>query len=107
MIYLFLSLPEVSDGHGSERVNSVNSGVDVSVSQMHHHAKFRQNRSNCCGNIGEFLVFQEGSRPPSWINGAHFGNLLRVLEDFYHLSTQNCMTNRSLNQFTGVTCARD
>ena len=33
---------------------------------MHHNAKFGADRSNSCGDMS-FLIFQDGSRPPSWI----------------------------------------
>jgi len=31
------------------------------------HTKFRKERSNRCGDIAIFVIFQNGGRPPSWI----------------------------------------
>ena len=39
---------------------------------MHHLAKFRQYRLNR-GRHGDFSIFQDGGRPPSWICGACVG----------------------------------
>jgi len=34
---------------------------------LRHHAKFRGDRSNRCGDMAIFRFFQDGGRPPSWI----------------------------------------
>ena len=41
--------------------------------KLHHHAKFRQNRSNRGSDITVFRFFQDGGRPPSWICNACVG----------------------------------
>ena len=34
---------------------------------MRHRTKFREDRSNRSGDMGDFSIFQDGGRPSSWI----------------------------------------
>ena len=36
-------------------------------------AKFREDRSNRSGDMADFLIFQDGGRPPSWIGFTRVG----------------------------------
>jgi len=40
-------------------------------------AKFDANRTTCCGDM-DFLIFQDGSRPPYWICYRHIGTTRKV-----------------------------
>jgi len=42
--------------------------------ELHHLAKFRQNRLNHGQDMAIFRFFQDGGRPPSWICNACVGN---------------------------------
>ena len=35
---------------------------------MHHRTKFSEDRSNHSGDMADFSIFQDGGRPPSWID---------------------------------------
>jgi len=42
----------------------------VERANLRHLAKFRGDRSNCCGDMMIYLFLQYGGRPPSWISCA-------------------------------------